>query len=169
MSLSSRIGTLAIGHTLNWLFVNSFDWVLYPYVIWQCGLLVGGVTMSILSLIVCYATLLAYDWSKKDWLGLELLKEVREYNGGRKVGRVVSWVLSRGQWAILVFLSIKYDPFITVAYMRHGANQYNGMSHRDWKIFLSSWGIANLMWSVSVFTGVSFIEWMVVNLKGAFN
>ena len=58
---------------------------------------------------------------------------------------------------VFFFLSIKYDPFITMIYMRHGA--YNGMSNRDWKIFTGSLILGNAYWTLACFMGISLVEW----------
>ena len=71
----ARVAELAIGFLGNWVMVYSFDFFLYPFVIWKLGLLLGGIVMSILSLLVCLLTIWLYDWSKRDWLGIELNPE----------------------------------------------------------------------------------------------
>jgi len=51
----------------------------------------------------------------------------------------------------------RYDPFITMIYMRHCA--YNGMSKRDWKIFTGSLFLGNAYWTHAFFMGISLVEW----------
>jgi len=57
---------------------------------------------------------------------------------------------------IFLFLSIKFDPFITTAYLRKG--RFSGMNKRDWKIFLSSVLISNAYWTLACFMGVTLFE-----------
>ena len=45
-------------------------------------------------------------------------------------------------------------------YLHHGSHQYNGMSHRDCKIFFTSLAIANIYWTVAAYMGVSLVEWV---------
>lgn len=113
---------------------------------------------TIASFLICYATLWFYDWAKKDWLGIETAKQLREYTGTSRVARVLGWAAAKGEAALLVVLSVWTDPFVTVAYLRHGAHQYNGMSARDWRIFLLSLAIGNGYWSVLLITGISAAE-----------
>lgn len=156
-----KIGILGAGYLGNAIIVYAFNWVLYPFVIWKFGLIVGGlVIMTILSFIICYLTILFYDWAKKDWLGIETLKEVKEYQGTKKAGKIAAWILRKGEIPTLLFMSVKFDPFITTVYMRHGSNQYNGMSQRDWKIFVASWLIGNVYWSVAMYSGVTAVEYI---------
>lgn len=146
---------LLVGVVFEGIAVNAFDYALYPFVIWKCGLLKGGAIMALLSLAICYATLIIYNAARKDWFGIELAKELREYAGKRKVFRAMSWILNRGQLASFLFLSLKFDPFTTVAYMRQGANKFPAMDCTSWKIFFASWLVGNLSWIVVVFVGVS--------------
>jgi hypothetical protein len=110
--------------------------------------------------IFCYLTFVFYDWSKKDWLGIETLKSLKNYDGAAKLGRMAAWVMKQGNPEIMLFLSIKYDAFITTAYMRKGSYEYNGLSKRDWTIFGVSFFISNLYWTLASFMGVSLIEYV---------
>lgn len=146
------------------IFVNTvfntylYDYLFYPYMIWKLGIVTGGIVMTILSTFICYLFLKFYDWSKKDWLGIETLKQVREYTGCSRVGRFACWVMKKGDWAAMLLLSIQFDPFITVAYMRQGSNRFDGMKKRDWQIFFASAIIANVYWTLVAFAGVSLLE-----------
>ena len=49
-----RIAELAVGHAFNNVVsIWAFDYILYPYVIWNYGLTKGGVLMAVLSLLIC--------------------------------------------------------------------------------------------------------------------
>lgn len=157
-TLKKRLGILGIGLLGNALMVYGFDYFLYPYIIYKYNLLKGGVIMMILSFLICILTIWFYDWAKKDWIGIETMKEIREVGGKSLLARIVQKIMHKGKWAMLIVLSIKFDPFITTVYMRHGAHQYNGMNTRDWKIFLSSTVIANLYWSLLMFGGITLLE-----------
>ncbi len=148
-----RLFELALGHTGNLLINHSFDYLLYPFVIFKLGVLYGGSLMAVLSLVSCLLTLWFYDWAKRDWLGIEAVKMLRTYDGDSKIRRFVSRLLQRGDWIACVLLSMKFDPFITTAYMRRG--QFNGMTARDWKIFFASWVIANAYWIFVCYCGLS--------------
>lgn len=67
-------------------------------------------------------------------------------------------MLRWGDLVVCVALSIKFDPFITTAYMRHGA--FNGMSRRDWRNFWVSWFIGNAYWTFVCFGGVTALAWL---------
>jgi hypothetical protein len=151
-----RIAELALGHTLNWLTVYAFDFVLYPFVIWKLGLWRGGAVMAAASLVVCLLTLWFYDWSKRDWLGIEAVKLLRDGEGRTRFRRVLAWALARGDWIAFVALSVKFDPFITTVYLRRGAS--HGMTRRDWRVFLLSWLIGNAAWTFVCFGGVSLLR-----------
>lgn len=162
--LKKQLGILGVGLSANWAMVCAFDFILYPFVIYMYGVLLGGFVMMILSFLVCYATLLFYDWAKKDWIGIETLKGLKEYSSGGAVRQFISRIVRKGDSLAMIVLSIQFDPFITVAYMRHGANQYGGLSKRDWKIFIGSLIIGNVYWTLAAFMGITIVEvlWKIV-------
>lgn len=154
-----------IGIMTNKAAVYLFDYFFYPVIIWKCGILKGGVVMMLASFIVCWLTLIFYDWSKMDWLGIETIKSLKEYQGGKSVGRVMAWITKKGDPFALVALSVCFDPFITTAYMRSGAYQYNGLNRRDWTIFGFSLIIGNVYWTVVAYTGINLLEWILKNVS----
>jgi len=164
IKLRGRALFLFIGIIVEEIIANAFDYALYPFVIWKFGLLKGGAIMALLSLIVCYAILVFYNKTKIDWFGIELVKELREYRGKGKIFSIMSWILKKGQFASFIFLSLKFDPFTTTAYMRRGANEFPVMDCKSWKIFFASWIVGNLSWIIVVFTGISVIEffWKII-------
>jgi len=154
-----RFIILLVGITVNSVIFNyAYDYLFYPFVIWKLGVVNGAMVMIPLSTLVCYLLLLFYDWSKKDWLGLESIKQVREYGGSSKAGKFFSFILKKGDLAAMILLSLQFDPFITTAYMRHGSGQYNGLSARDWKIFFSSVVISNSFWVAVTYGGITAVQ-----------
>lgn len=158
--VKERIAILGLGLLVNTLIFNyAFDYLLYPFVIWKLGVFKGGLVMTVLAGLTCHLMFIFYDWSKKDWLGIETIKSLKNYDGSGRIGKITSWVLRRSNPFILLFLSIKYDAFITTAYLRPGSHQYNGLGRRDWQIFLASLVISNAYWTLASFMGISFFEW----------
>ena len=167
------IATLGIGLLGNWAITWAFDFLLYPFVISTYGLLIGAPVMTFLSFLICYASILFYDGTKRDWLGIETIKGLEEFNSlpipnyviGKifvsiinAVGNATAWVMKKSDALAMVILSIKFDPFITVIHIRHGAHQYNGLSKRDWKVFLVSLLIGNAYWTLAVYMGITLFE-----------
>lgn len=155
----SRIAELALGLSANQLIVWSGDYILYPFIIYTFGILKGGVLMVLISFIICFLTMKFYDWAKRDWLGIEAIKEIKTYKGKRKIGRFTSWIMKKSDPVVFLFMSVKFDPFITTAYLRKGANQFNGMSKRDWKIFIGSLILSNAYWTLACYMGITLVEW----------
>lgn len=85
-----RFGELAIGVVANKLLDHVFDLILYPFVIYRYGIIVGGIVMTGLSFIAGLLSVWFYDWSKRDWLGIEAIKGMKEYHGDRKIGQLIS-------------------------------------------------------------------------------
>lgn len=158
---STRVGRLvelAVGYTVNKATVWGFDYLLYPFVIWKLGPWHGGLVMMGLSFVVCILTIWFYDWAKRDWLGIEMIKGMKTYSGSKRLGKITSWFLEKSEPVVFLFLSFIYDPFITMVYLRRGA--YNGMSGRDWRIFLVSFILGNLIWIFACWTGINLAEWV---------
>ena len=158
-SMKERAIVLGVGLLGNQVLVWTFDYVLYPYVMWRFGLLHGCLIMTALSALPCYLTLLFYDWSKKDWLGIEAIKEFKEEPRAGRMSTIIREIMRRGDLPSLVAMSIYFDPFITTAYMRQGSYHFNGMASRDWRVFWMSVVIANVYWSFAAFAGVSIFQW----------
>ncbi len=151
-----RIGTIAVGiatnKTINW----TFEFVLYPLVIARLGLIIGGSVMTILSFVLSYLMLLGYTWSKRDWLGIETLKNLREHSGANRWQKYMAQVMRRGNWLAFIFLSVFSEPVVTTLYMRRGAHEYNKLDRSDWQIFVASTLISNFFWTL----GVGFLIWL---------
>lgn len=161
-----RVGIWAIGLLANKSIVYVFDYLLYPFVIWKCGIVKGGVVMTLLSFLICWVTFIFYDWAKRDWIGIETMKELKEYEGSKLSGRLLSWVMKKGEPVTVLLLSVYFDPFITTAYMRRGAHVYNGLRKRDWEIFVFSLLFGNLYWTLIAYMGVTFLEFLSQKVYG---
>jgi hypothetical protein len=148
------VAELAMGHGVNQVLDVLFDYLMYPAVIAWLGLWRGGIIMALVSLVVCLIMLWGYDLSHRDWLGIEVLRSAKIYDGSNRWRRLISWILRRGDIVACLFLSVRYDPFITILYLRH--ESYAGMNRRDWMIFTSSWLIGNAYWALVCYTGVEF-------------
>lgn len=157
-----RIGLMAVGYTAKRVEELVFDFTLYPAMIAWLGTVNGGLVMTAVSALMCYLYILFYDWAKKDWLGLELVKEMRdgEVQEGR-IARFVQSVARKGNWLAFVALSLYTDPFVTTVYLRQDADAYNGLSPRDWKIFWASVLLANLWWTTLMTFAVKGIQFIL--------
>lgn len=87
---------------------------------------------------------------------LEFVKNLRHYDEPSSWRRLLAWLVTRGDFAAFVILSVKYDPFITTAYLRREA--YSVMTRRDWSIFLASWLVANGLWIAVCLGGISALD-----------
>lgn len=179
-----RISTIALGHSFNAGFDAIFNYPIYFFVIDHFGLLNGGRIMTVASFLVCLGFIKLYDWLKRDWLGLEVAKEVKDSGPSyikkiavnNVIGKIIWWPFSRVilfvLWAlrqnkVVAFfaLSVFFDPFMTTVYLRRGINSYNGLSKRDWLIFASSTVVSNAYWSVRTAVIILIIKffWSFVN------
>ena len=160
LTWQARVADLAAGITAFKLSNYAFDYALYPFVIYKLGIIKGGLIMTFLASVTNILCLKFYDWSKRDWLGIETLKGMKEYEGKSRLLKVMSRMLKKSDFMAFLFLSIKEDSFVTMVYLRHGSHRYNGMSARDWRIFLASHAVSNIYWTLAAYMGISVVEWV---------
>jgi hypothetical protein len=143
----------------------GFDYLLYPFAIYALGLLWGGLVMAALSFVFCVVALRFYDWSKRDWLGIEAIKSFGSYRGSSTFLRFLSLGIAKRNWAAVIVLSIKFDPFVTTAFMREG--QFSKLLPKDWRVFWTSWVIGNVYWTFLCAGGLAsfkyFYEFFLVS------
>jgi hypothetical protein len=162
--LLNRLLLFLTGATTFTVINYSFDFLLYPFVLYQLGVGVGFFTMMFLSFLFCWGYFIIYDYLKRDFLGIEFSKEKMNaiINSTDKTGfkLLLVKVLRKSKILLFVFLSIYFNPFVAVAFNRKGNFAYNGLSARDWRLFILSVIISNGFWATTVFAGLSFFEFL---------
>jgi len=149
-----RFGLIMIGQTANAIFDHVFNyWIYIPIIAWL-GPVRGGSILTVVDVLISLLFIKFYDWAKKDWLGIEMLKDVRDtsslypkllmnfINKSKLLRRLVG-----GSDVVAFFaISILSDPFITTVCLRKKG--YVGMRKREWIIFFSSAVVGNFWWTV---------------------
>ncbi len=157
LRLQKRIGLLVVGRATKKLSEDLVDWFIYGLVVTYSTLHWGVIIGSIVSFVImapftaglCLIYLRLYDRSKKDWLGLETIKLMRDgQNHGTRMGRFAYHLAKKGDFLAFIVLSIYGDAFLTTVYMRKGAHVYEGLSQRDWRIFWGSHIVTNVYWTL---------------------
>ncbi|MEK7530673.1 MAG: hypothetical protein AAB573_02300 [Patescibacteria group bacterium] len=159
---AKRAARIGVGVTVKYWYDQAFDNGVYPAaILWAqqifgaaLGPLVAFVPLGIISALASYAELKAYDWSKKDWLGIELVKKIRE--GGKGEGLIARFA-RMGDIPAFFLLSIFTDPFVTTAYLRKGSD-FGGLSKRDKRIFIASVLVSNLYWTLRWTAIISLVQ-----------
>lgn len=148
---------LGLGIALN----ISFTYIAYPFAVSRLGLVKGGIAMIAISLALHYLVLSLYVRSGRDWFGIEALKErIGGMEGRGRAGRFLAWAINGSGLLALIILSVKFDPFITTAYLRRGG--FHGMEFRDRLIFLSSAAIGNGYCIFLMLGGLTLIKYMKI-------
>ncbi|NBV77089.1 hypothetical protein EBR66_02940 [bacterium] len=134
-----------------------FDWLLYGAVTWYCnaewgpvyGSLAAFCIMAPLSACVSFFWIAIYNAIGKDWLGLELLKELKRSKGGNWFTRKARAIVRSGKGVPAFFvLSFWTDPFMTTVYFRKKGETYTKLTGRDTNIFWCSVFVSNTYWTV---------------------
>ena len=141
-----RLAQIGTGHLLYASFNFVFDEIVYVYVVYRLGMLVGGGIMTTFSLVQCAITLLIYERMQIDWVGAGSLARLASVPNPCWWQRIVRWAMHRGKVAIFIALCLFQDPFITTAYFRQG--RFDGLTGRDWRIFFGSVLVSNLYWTL---------------------
>jgi hypothetical protein len=141
-----RLAQIGTGHLLYATFNWFFDNVLYVFVIYRLGLIVGGAIMTMSSLVQCAATLFVYERMRIDWVGVGSLARLSSVPNPSWWQRIVRWAMRHGNAAIFLALCIFQDPFITTAYFRQG--RFDVLNGRDWRIFFGSVFVSNFYWTL---------------------
>lgn len=159
-TLLERASILTAGLFLKRAVNYPFDYVLYPLMLLWLGYLWGGLVMILLATVLNLLIIWAYDWSKTDWLLIETLKEVRHGDSENRWQKIVRALLRKGDIPAFFVLSLD-DPVTTMLYLRHGVREYNGMSARDWWIFVASTVVSNLYWILGIAVVLESITWVI--------
>lgn len=160
-----RIAIIGLGYTFGNIFDYVFNYAIYIPVVAMLGPVKGGIVMAILSVFVNYLFIKFYDWSKKDWFGIEVAKEAAEYGPAwirnlsvkSAVGKIIWWPFSkiiilifwairRGGVVAFLALSMYTDPFVTTVYFRK--KSFSGLKKRDWMIFFGSLLVGDIYWTL---------------------
>ncbi|MCX6786612.1 MAG: hypothetical protein NTU85_02240 [Candidatus Kaiserbacteria bacterium] len=174
-----RIGIIATGHAAKLTESLLFDHFLYGVVVnyltitygWMWGAVASFLVMSPISALECRGLILLYDWAKKDFFGFEKAKEFcDELSKGGKWKRFLNSLIRLSDVLAFFILSTIYpgaDPFLATIYLRKGAEEYNGMTKRDWKIFWAAVVVANGYWTLrwTVFVALFWIFLWPVLIK----
>ncbi len=120
------------------------------------------VVLSFISIVMCIALIMLYDFSKKDWLFLEELKQTQNnLNEDVVIGKssitkkIAKW--SNKNKGILFLLIVCLDPTIAVLYYRKGSYLYNGIKELKIAVlFLVSTVVYNTIFTYSA----TFIIWL---------
>ena len=156
----AKMATFGAGVAIKRGIDYGFDYGLYPMALLWLGYFWGGVLMTAASVVLNLSVIRAYDWSKKDWLLLETLKDLKDRSDGNGASGVVSRVLQWGDIPAFFLLSWIEDSIVVTLYLRHGAHRFNGLSRRDWMIFWASTVVSNLFWIASLASVLEIIRWL---------
>ena len=136
------------------------DYPTYGIAIWAFGPIKGGVLMGMATFIIDIFSIKFYDWTETDWLAIELLKyKLNKCLIVASKYTVIKRCTTLIMLVTIVVMSLKFNPFIVTIVMRQGAFAYNGLSRRDWMIFIFSFLIGQIYWIVLITTGVKLIMW----------
>jgi hypothetical protein len=146
MRYKAQIARIGVGHLSYATFNFFFDQVLYVFMVYRLGVLLGGALMTTASLLGCAATLLVYQRMGIDWVGSGALHSLVSKEKPSLIERLLLWAIRKGKVAIFFALCLYQDPFITTAYFIKG--RFGILETRDWQIFFGSVLVSNGYWTL---------------------
>ena len=136
--------------------VVVYDYVVFGFVIWALGPLLGGGILALSTACLDYLCLRFYQESSRDWLALEYLRSMREYGGRSVWRRCVGWVLRDTPKAVQVLALTPYsNAFLTTVLLRDGSATFAPLTGRDWVLFWTSFLLSQAYWTTLVWLGVA--------------
>ncbi len=148
-----------------------FDDIAYPYAIFKWGALVGGGSMAVTASTICFAWILWYEWMGEDWLGVNVVEDIKKKSVGwisrldnwakksfwllplrivlyipARLFLLVLWAIKKNDVLAFIVLNVYVDPFVTTVFLRHG--RFGGLTKKDWLIFCGSLVFSNGYWIV---------------------
>lgn len=149
---------IGIGFFANTTINFIFDYILYPTALIYFGTILGGVIMTIASVVSNFCLILLYSAHDVDWFGFE---EVRLKKDEEKGSKFIKWIFKLGHWPTYIALSF-YDPFLGFVYAKGKRKSYKHFNTKDWGIFLISHLIGNGGW-ILLLSGVIKIGKLLFN------
>ncbi len=162
----------ALQVTGGWGLYEFLGWF-YDYLFWGSmviwlGNLWGSVICSVGALIINFLVLQWYQRTGKDWLGVNILEEIKVKGHGwaeklcnhpkwyvkwsvylfAKTFQFLIWCLNKNDVLAFFFLSVWKDSFVTTAFLRHG--RFGELERRDYIILVASTLVSVVCWSIVV-------------------
>jgi hypothetical protein len=173
--------SVALGFTISKLTDWIYDLFVFTVVLVKFGW-IGVPFLTIGAGILCWITILMYDRTKVDFLGIESAKKemtvfkekISVWIEGldRRPGQKLHVPLFEVQvkydtdsvklalskiWIVEFFIcTFHWDAVVTTIYLRE--KSFGGLTRRDWKIFWTSIVISCVYWSAVVLTGIAVYE-----------
>lgn len=173
------------GYIALFLLNNGFDYILYPTIMAEYGVVVGHFIMFGIVLVLNGALLHLHNVTKKDWASILLIREViadcasaRQYFqvddswsrvefAFRLACWAITWLLAwpfralaraalRQRWALFFWMCMKEDGLYATLIIKE--DFFGELTARDWCRFFWANFFATLYWSVIVGAVVVFWE-----------
>lgn len=117
--------------------------------------------MFLFSFFIRYLIVLIYDYTKKDWLLIEYLKEKlyqkQEMTVHTSVTRKILKLKKIGNWFLFIGL-VCTDPVVTILYYRDGHHIWNKIPKKNLNLFFTSELICTLTLAATIYSILGLIN-----------
>ena len=149
LQLWKKLAAIGTGFLGTMVLNDSFDYLMYPFMIGLLGPIRGGVIMTVLALGLNYSLVLIYNKTNADWFGFEWLRLQKDTEARTLSGRVLKFALKGGHWPAFLFLSWE-DPFKAFVFVRGRLPAGAKFTAADWRLFFEANLLGNLIWITMV-------------------
>ena len=133
-----------------------YDFIFYPFALAYWGLVIGGVIVFMLSMFINAFVFWLYEYMRVDWLGANALRQLEEKENKSNFERLVTWMGKKKEtiWeklaspVVLAALVLPIDPVIVAVHFQR--QHFEGLSWRDWGLFLYASAVANVWWLIKI-------------------
>jgi hypothetical protein len=185
LKLAGKALTFVAGMTIKRVINYAFDYVAYPVVLLALGNVRGAVFLTLAAVAINIIVIRLYDWSRIDWFLIENIKKLQNGENAhtrfrfrpsarkrsllmyfalykKNLSNLCLWLLqSAKKSSILTFFVLCLDDPVTVTlYFREGNYKFNGLSLRDWKIFIAANIVSNMYWIAVWLSAIEAIKWL---------
>jgi hypothetical protein len=147
------IGNWGIYKGLGWF----YDYPLWGFMVLWLGNLWGSLTCSIGAFVINFCLLVWYQKRKVDWLGVNILEEIKERGTQWKIFQLILWLLKKNDLTAFFVLSIMEDSFITTAFLRHG--RFGKLVTKDYLILTASTLVSTVAWSLGMIVAIQLAKY----------
>jgi hypothetical protein len=162
-----HVAEVGVPLTIYEIFNRVYDWGFYPFAIWYLGYIWGSLVATLGSFVSCAVLYYLYDVMKVDWLRANAARSLSNKANNNTFEKFFAWIGSpkktlRDRVAgVSLFIALNWavDPLIVAIFFKQ--KHFEGLTTKDWLIFLASVTTANLIWVAQIASVIVGLKWLI--------
>ncbi|MEI6528251.1 MAG: hypothetical protein WCO10_01090 [bacterium] len=149
---------LAVGYSIKALSFFFLVVLIYPVLLLSLGKFWGSCFSLVTTIVTYYVIAFMYFRSAKDWLGIELIKSLKDRPSRGLLQNLAKEILKNGDVVAALVLPVFFNPIVTVIYLRKGAWNFGPIKKKDRLTIIASSTVFSVLWLIVVITGMSLYD-----------